>query len=298
MSERYNTSNDNDVYRDGHEEKYVPDHENREARFEGQASLPGSTSKNADVHTIDVATHYSVALRQDSDTERFPSHRSTSTSEVATGSTSSLNVPAARTLSSNSLQNSDNVKPPAPSSVKSYGSNMGSDDCGGSLDVEANSDDARSIDEIFPVAMPDQDLETAAVASLSITPAESGECLKFPVRYNSEDTSSSFTLQRFHRNTFGSHGDEYPVVTGTEAHLQLSHDDIQSREVVRNIDAADDYGTRGRIRPGWNDPRIDEPSSHETQRSSRILLATRKDPAKSTSRNRSRSRSRSPLTES
>ena len=307
MSKRYDSPNDNDVYLDGLEGKDVPEPENREARSVSLASLSGQTSKHSDVNANKFSKHANAALQQDSDAERvhfshqtemFSSNRSTSTSEVATGTTSSLNVPAARTLSSNSVQYSDHVRPPAPSSVKSYGSNLGSEDCGGSLDVEANSDDARSIDETFPVSMPDHDLETAAVASLSITPVETGEYFKFPVRYSNQDSLASFTMHRFRRNSFDSHVDNDPVGTGPDSQSKLPRDDTPSGDIVRNIDSADADGTRGRIHADWNDPRIDEPSSREMKRSSRALLENRKGPAESTSRSRSRSRSRSPPRES
>ena len=72
----------------------------------------------------------------------------------------------------------DDVRPQAPSSVKSFGSNVCSDDCGGSLDVETHSIGTRSNysqEDNLPVSMPDPDPATVALASLSVDQVDNGE---------------------------------------------------------------------------------------------------------------------------
>ena len=199
--------------------------------------------------------------------------------------TISSQVPPAHALSSKRLQYCDSVKPPAPSSVKSYGSNLGSDDCGGSLDVETHSDDARSIDDAFPVSMPEQDPETAAVASLSIDPIErSNSGNRFPVRYNSDSQFIPLTLQRFHQN--------YVDQVVREANSQQNHDDPESCQLAQSIYHTDDAISTNTCL-NWDDPRMDKHSSNETRRKIDASLKNIEDQSKT----RSRSRSRTPPTE-
>ena len=187
--------------------------------------------------------------------------------------------------STNNLRYSgDSVRPPAPSSVKSYGSNLGSDDCGGSLDVETHSDGARSIDDTFSVAILDQDPETVAVASLSINPTEKIECNRFPDtgRYNNLGHLTPLTLQCFHRESASSQLDDDHE--GKTVYPQESHDESVSWLVAEAI---------GRTHSNWNDPRVDGQSSHERRNSSRMASPCIEDQT----RPRRRSRSRTPPTE-
>ena len=190
--------------------------------------------------------------------------------------------PLADAISTNSLRSSDSVKHLASSSVKSYESNLGSDDCGGSLDVETHSDDARSIDGIFPVSMLDQDPETVAVAALSINPAESNDCNRFADRYNGQGRFMPLTLQRFHRSSADSRLHDEQV--GMEVHSQKDCDDSASWRITREDTA---------VATNWNDPRIDSQSSHDDRRRSRTVLDINEDLANS----RRRSRSRTPPTQ-
>jgi hypothetical protein len=171
----------------------------------------------------------------------------------------------------------DDVRPQAPSSVKSFGSNVGSDDCGGSLDVETHSVGARSIhsqEDNLPVTMPDPDPATVAVASLSIDQVDNGE-LRSSVgsiyrSVNSRQHHGRYMhlpLQRFHNNQVQFEN----FVDGVEEDLghAAANDAHSSRR---------DYRTPA----NWNDPRIDESS-----KPLRKANANRPRP-------RSRSRSRSP----
>lgn len=183
-------------------------------------------------------------------------------------------APISETVSTNSLHFIDRVKHPASSSVKSYGSNLGSDDCGGSLDVETHSDDARSIDELFPASMLDQDPEIVAVASLSINPAESNDFNRFADRYSNQGHFTPLSLQRFHHNSVDSHSKKDHV---DSAFWQISREDT--------ADAAN-----------WYDPRIEKQSANDSRgRRSPTVLTTMEDLAKA--RRRSRSRSRTPPTQ-
>lgn len=175
----------------------------------------------------------------------------------------------------------EDVNPHAPSSVKSFGSNVGSDDCGGSLDVETHSIGARSNhsqEDILPVAMPDPDPETVAVASLSIDPVDHGEHrTSFGSVYKSiyarqqHDRFMHLPLQRFHNN-----------------HVQFDHADYGGGDFEQSV-GHDHHSFSSqpnhRTPINWNDPRIDDSSSEPSQRET--IHSTR-------SIQRSRSRSRSP----
>jgi hypothetical protein len=202
-------------------------------------------------------------------------------------------APSSETLSSPKFLYSDNTKPPAPSSVKSYGSNLGSEDCGGSLDVEAqHSDDARSIDEVFPVSLPDHDdPENVAVALLSIDPAEnSSGCNQFDIRYkDSHGHITPLTLHHFHQTSV------HKVDWATNS--QLTHDNVESCQVAANNIYHTDTAANSKVYAHWNDPRIDNSSSHRPRRTADFTLSSMKEQGKSSRRSRSRSRSRSPLKE-
>lgn len=171
----------------------------------------------------------------------------------------------------------DDVKPHAPSSVKSFGSNVGSDDCGGSLDVETHSIGARSIhsqEDNLPVAMPDPDPATIAVASLSIDQVDNGELHSSVGSIYRSVTSRQnhgrymhLPLQRFHNNQVQFES----FVDGVEEDVGHSAENC-ARSPRR------DYRTP----LNWNDPRIHDESSEPFRRD------------KTNSRPRSRSRSRSP----
>jgi hypothetical protein len=200
-------------------------------------------------------------------------------------------TPIAETFSTKHLHHCYNVKSPAPSSVKSYGSNLGSEDCGGSLDVEeAHSDDARSLDEAFPVSMPDHDPATAAVASLSIDHTESSNSFnQFPARYNdSHGHIMPLTLQRFHQNSVNQ--------VDRKANSQLTLIDPGSRQLAAHSIYHTDTAADDKIYSHWNDPRMDKPSSssHEARSTADMSLSSIKDQANARRRSRSRSRSRSP----
>lgn len=159
-------------------------------------------------------------------------------------------------------------KPPAPSSVKSFGSNVGSDDCGGSLDVETHSVGTRSIhsqDGLDALANEPAAETEAAVASLTIDPNDAGGrrspggtvykgrgIRRYQGRY------MHLTLQRFHHQN-------------RDQHMNAADQDDEEEE-----------GEYGGLADGWNDPRRpdgDRPHSR---------------PLRSEPRSRSRSRSRSP----
>lgn len=173
----------------------------------------------------------------------------------------------------------DDGKPYATSSVKSFGSNVGSDDCGGSLDVETHSIGARSVhsqEDILPVAMPDPDPETVAVASLSINPVDNGDLRSFVGNmYNNVSARQQHSrymhlpLQRFHNNQvqFGNAVDD----GGVEEDFETSIGSDSHRTPLN-----------------WNDPRIDHDESSDPTRRSQGMNLTRPTPS------RSRSRSRSP----
>ncbi len=177
----------------------------------------------------------------------------------------------------------EDVNPHAPSSVKSFGSNVGSDDCGGSLDVETHSIGARSNhsqEDILPVAMPDPDPETVAVALLSIDPVDHGEHrTSFGSLYKSmyarqpHDRYMHLPLQRFHNS-----------------HVQFDHAvDNGGGDFEQSVgNDPHSFSPRPNHRTPlhhWNDPRIDDSSSEPFQRET--IHSTR-------STQRSRSRSRSP----
>ena len=148
-------------------------------------------------------------------------------------------------------------KPPAPSSVKSYGSNVGSDDCGNSLDVETHSVGTRSIhsqDGLEPAAETE-----AAVASLTIDP-EPGR------------RSPGGTLYK---------GRGIRRYQGRYMHLPLQRFHHQNRE--DRLAAAEEE--MGGVVEGWNDPRRRD----EDDRAHR--------PAPPRPRSRSRSRSPPPMEE-
>jgi hypothetical protein len=159
-----------------------------------------------------------------------------------------------------------------PSSVKSYGSNAGSDDCGGSLDVETHSVGARSTysqEDTMPVAMPDPDPEVVAVAALSINPVDSNSICH-------DSQYMNLTLQRFHRNQ--SRSDHF-----NEARNEQAGNSTNSYQLAHSRDE-DSH----RISSDWNDPRTDD-QYFATFRRERLKQSQRPSP-------RSRSRSRSPST--
>jgi hypothetical protein len=154
-------------------------------------------------------------------------------------------------------------KPPAPSSVKSFGSNVGSDDCGGSLDVETHSVGTRSIhsqDGLDVGNEPAAETE-AAVASLTIDPYDAGG-----------RRSPGGTLYK---------GRGIRRYQGRYMHLTMQRFHHQNRDQHLTVEESEEEGEYGRVAEGWNDPRRsdDRPSFR---------------PLRSEPRSRSRSRSRSP----
>lgn len=181
----------------------------------------------------------------------------------------------------------DDAKPQAPSSVKSFGSNVGSDDCGGSLDVETHSIGARSVhsqEDILPVVMPDPDPETVAVASLSIDPVENGELRSFVgsmyKNFSPRQQHSRYMhlpLQRFHNN---------PVQLGNLEDRGVE-DNVETTAVGNDSHSFSSRHDDHRTPLNWNDPRIDNDKATMDSSRRQIIDSTRNTP-------RSRSRSRSP----
>ena len=182
----------------------------------------------------------------------------------------------------------DDVKPNAPSSVKSFGSNVGSDDCGGSLDVETHSIGARSNhsqEDILPVAMPDPDPETVAVASLSLNSVDNGEIRNFVgnmyKNLSARQQHSRYThlpLQRFHNNQvqFGNTTDDGAV----------ENEDFEN-SVGNDSHSFSPQHYDHRTPLNWNDPRIDNDEST----SDSIRRDVQNSAWHTTPRSRSRSRS-------
>jgi hypothetical protein len=157
-------------------------------------------------------------------------------------------------------------KPPAPSSVKSYGSNIGSDDCGGSLDVETHSVGTRSIhsqDGLDALANEPAAETEAAVASLTIDPHDAGG-----------RRSPGGTLYK---------GRGIRRYQGRYMHLTLQRFHHQNRDQHMNAaEEADEGVDYGGVVEGWNDPRRQDDDRPPSR------------PLRSERRSRSRSRSRSP----
>jgi hypothetical protein len=226
-------------------------------------TLNRESEGSSDYNTLDSSTlgaHHQLGSRtggshhsyfDDGDDHReqhhvgLPSHPITRQALPINAANDSLNAVVQR-------YNSYNEKPPAPSSVKSFGSNVGSDDCGGSLDVETHSIGARSIlsqEDTLPVVLPDPEPETIAVASLSIDPVDSGSFVHRS-QFSTTDQGRSarhLPLQRFLRNRV--HVDDFEEHVDDEDE-QMTH----TRHDPRFMRQDDDHRTPS----NWNDPRVDD----------------------------------------
>ena len=151
--------------------------------------------------------------------------------------------------------------------------------------METHSIGARSVhsqEDLLPIAMPDPDPATVAVASLSINPADTGELRSFvggmykSVRARQQHSRfMHLPLQRFHNNQ-----------------VQLGNvNDGGVEEDSENSVGRDSHSfspRRDHTTPlNWDDPRIDNDESSDATRRRPVTKSTQHKP-------RSRSRSRSP----
>lgn len=175
------------------------------------------------------------------------------------------------------------LKPAAPSSVKSFGSNIGSDDCGGSLDVETHSVDARSIhsqEDNLPIVMPEHDPETVAVASLSINPSVETD-IQFDSLYKNRNMMFYKDQgSHLHQNITKINTDDHEPMEAVDGSLSLK----EYQQILQLPDNDDDYRTN----INWNDPRKD--NREQDSRQQKINSQAVRD-AKQNRRTRSRSRS-------